>query len=82
MNLCPLPLFRERFSVFNSKRFSRSSRAAPEAGLSRDSRHPTVEFRFSMSFGGHEDGIYSNPIPNDPNLEDIETVNRLKQIGR
>ena len=23
MNLCPLPLFRERFSVFNLKRFSR-----------------------------------------------------------
>jgi len=37
---------------------------------------------FSMSFGGNEDGIYFNPIPNDPNLEDMETVNRLKQIGR
>jgi hypothetical protein len=35
-----------------------------------------------MSFGGNEDGIYFNPIPNDPNLEDMETVNRLKQIGR
>ena len=33
MNLCPLPLFRERFSVFNSKRFSRQARAAPEAVL-------------------------------------------------
>ena len=35
MNLCPLPLFRERFSVFNSKRFSRLERA-PYAVLADD----------------------------------------------
>ena len=27
-------------------------------------------------------GIYFNPTPNDPNLEDMETINRLKLLGR
>lgn len=31
---------------------------------------------------GDQCGIFFNPTPNDPNLEDMETINRLKLLGR
>ncbi len=35
-----------------------------------------------LMFLGNDNGIYFNPTPNDPNLEDMETINRLKLLGR
>ncbi len=31
---------------------------------------------------GDQCGVFFNPTPNDPNLEDTETINRLKLLGR
>jgi hypothetical protein len=36
---------------------------------------------FHCAYGDHC-GIFFNPTPNDPNLEDMETINRLKLLGR
>ncbi len=35
-----------------------------------------------LMFLGDDNGIYFNPTPNDTNLEDVETINRLKLLGR
>ena len=35
-----------------------------------------------LMFRGNDNGIYFNPTSNDPNLEDMETINRLKLLGR
>lgn len=38
--------------------------------------------KYKLMFRGNDNGIYFNPTPNDPNLEDMETINRLKLLGR
>ena len=35
-----------------------------------------------MMFLGSDNGIYFNPTPNDTNLEDMETINRMKLMER
>ena len=35
-----------------------------------------------LTFLGNDNGIYFNPTPNDTNLEDMETIKRLKLLGR
>jgi hypothetical protein len=35
-----------------------------------------------LLFRGNDNGIYFNPTPNDTNLEDMETINCLKLLGR
>ena len=38
--------------------------------------------KYKLMFRGNDNGIYFNPTPNDSNLEDMETINRLKLLGR
>lgn len=38
--------------------------------------------KYKLMFRGNDNGIYFNPTPNDTNLEDMETINRLKLLGR
>ena len=38
--------------------------------------------KYKLMFRGNDNGIYFNPTPNDTNLEDVETINRLKLLGR
>ena len=35
-----------------------------------------------LMFLGNDNGIFFNPNPNDTNLEDMETINQLKLLGR
>ena len=38
--------------------------------------------KYKLMFRGNDNGIYFNPTPNDPHLEDMVTINRLKLLGR
>jgi len=38
--------------------------------------------KYKLMFRGNDSGIFFNPTPNDTNLEDMETINRLKLLGR
>lgn len=38
--------------------------------------------KMNLMFRGNDNGVYFNPTPNDPNLEDRETINRLQLLGR
>ena len=38
--------------------------------------------KYKLMFRGNDNGVFFNPTPNDTNLEDMGTINRLKLLGR